>query len=91
MIQLHKVILPTRWYGFKLDSGDYYGYDENGNPCMSKLHMFGNRISITCKINGRTVEKLIFMYDKCIPLDIQQILFARRKIFLETKCRVARS
>ena len=89
MIQLHKVLLSTRWYGFKLNPGEYYGYDENGNPCMSKLHMFGNRISITCRINGKVIERLIFMYDNVIPLDIQQMLFAKRKIFLDKKRRVA--
>lgn len=68
MIQLHKVLLSTRWYGFKLNPGEYYGYDENGNPCMSKLHMFGNRISITCRINGKVVERLIFMYDNVISI-----------------------
>lgn len=89
MIQLHKVMSPTRWYGFKLGRGDWYGYDENGNPCMSKLHMFGDKMSITCRVNGRTVERLIFMYDNVIPLDIQQMLFAKRKIFLDKKRRVA--
>lgn len=89
MIRLNKITYSVRWKGFDLDAGDWYGYDENGNPCMSKLYLFGDKISITVRLHGRKMKRLLFMYDDRIPIDIQQILFAKRKMFLEKKHRVA--
>lgn len=68
----------TIWNKIHLHRGDYFGVDEKGNLCFTRLEISGNDVKITSKVNGLWVDRFIPIYHQILPIDIQQILYVNR-------------
>lgn len=68
----------TIWNKIHLHRGDYFGVDEKGNLCFTRLEISGNDVKITSKINGVWVDRFIPIYHQTLPIDIRQILYVNR-------------
>lgn len=78
-LNISRVNKDTRWKGKHLKRGEYFGYDEYGNPCITKLKLSGNKLQLISMVNGSWSDRYIYMYSKCVPIYIQQILFVNKK------------
>lgn len=78
-LNISRVNKDTCWKGKHLKRGEYFGYDEYGNPCITKLKLSGNKLQLISMVNGSWSDRYIYMYSKCIPIHIQQILFVNKR------------
>lgn len=77
-LDISRVNKDAFWKGKHIKRGEYFGYDEYGNPCITKLNLRGNKLQILSNVNGFWSDRYIYMYSKCIPVYIQQILFVNK-------------
>lgn len=75
---LHEVTRLSIWNKIHLHCGDYFGVDEKGNLCFTRLQLEGDNVKITSKINGIWVDRFISIHNPALPIDIQQILYVNR-------------
>lgn len=77
-LDISRVNKDAFWKGKHIKRGEYFGYDEHGNPCITKLNLEGNKLHVLSNVNGSWSDRYIYMYSKCVPVYIQQILFVNK-------------
>lgn len=77
-LDISRVTKDSFWKGKHIKRGNYFGYDEYGNPCITDLKLVGNKFRLMSGINGSWSYRYIYMYSKCVPIYIQQILYVNK-------------